>query len=136
MIKMTNYPVTLADGYKANFKLATFVYDFAVNGGAVGTLILDPDTIPAGFYVKQISMIVETTFTSGGAATVAFGSNANDDLIAPWAFGAFTANTALNTVPETSPKKTSAGGLRMTIAGAALTAGKAKILVELERLAA
>lgn len=132
----TNYPVKLADGEKAHRKTALFVYDFAVNAGAIGTLVLDPDTIPVGWYVTRINATVETALTSGGPATVALGANANGDLLAAAAFTTYAINTSVNTNPAVSPKQTVASGLRFTIAGAALTAGKVKFFVEMDKLAA
>lgn len=133
---MTNYPVTLADGYKANRKTLVFAYDFAVNGGAVGTVVLGPDTIPAGWYVTSLIAVGETDLASGGSATVALGANADGDLKAANAFTNYVADVAVNQSPTSSPKKTSASGLRFTVAGATLTGGKVKFFVEIEKLAA
>lgn len=133
---MTNYPVRLADGEKAHRKTALFVYDFAVNAGAIGTVVLGPDTIPVGWYVTRINAIVETTLVSGGSATVALGAVANGDLVAAAAYSGYVINTAVNAYPAVSPKKTVAGGLRFTIAGATITAGKVKFVAELDKLTA
>jgi hypothetical protein len=133
---MANYPVTLANGSKAESKLLLFVYDFAVNAGAIGNLVLGPDSIPVGWYVTDINAVVETALVSGGAATVALGAVANGDLVAAAAYTGYTVDTSVNYHPAASPKKTVAGGLRMTIAGATLTAGKVKFFVEIKKLAA
>lgn len=133
---MANPPVRLGYGEKVHRMTAVFNYDFAVDGGAVGTLVLGPDTIPAGFYVTGISAFVETALTSGGAATVALGGNANGDLVSAAGFAGYALDTSVNSYPAVSPKKTAAGGLRMTIAAAALTAGKVSFVVEMDKRAA
>ncbi len=133
---MANPPVRLGYGEKAHRTTAEFAYDFAVETGALGTYVLGPDTIPAGWYVTRVNAIVETTLVSGGSATVALGVNSNGDLVSAAAYGGYAIDTSVNSYPAVSPKKTSAGGLRMTIAGATLTAGKIKFVVEMDKLAA
>ncbi len=133
---MANPPVRLGYGEKAKVKVAEFAYDFAVDGGALGTVILGPDSIPVGWYVTRITALVEASLTSGGSATVALGAVANGDLVSAAAFGGYLINTAVTADVATSPKKTAAGGLRMTIAGATITAGKIKYIAEMVKLAA
>ncbi len=133
---MANPPVRLGYGEKAHRTTAVFNYDFAVDAGAIGTLVLGEDSIPAGWYVTRVNALVEASLTSGGSATVALGVNTNGDLVTAAAFGGFLINTSVNSYPAVSPKKTAAGGLRMTIAGATITAGKIKFVVEMDKLAA
>lgn len=133
---MANPPVRLGYGEKAHRTTAVFTYDFAVSGGSIGTLVLGPDTIPAGWFVTRVNAFVESTLTSGGAATVAYGVNANGDLVAAAGFAGYVVDTSVNSYPAVSPKKTTAGGLRLTIAGAALTGGKISFVVEMDKRAA
>ncbi len=133
---MANPPVRLGYGEKAHRTTAVFTWDFAVDGGAIGTLVLGPDTIPVGWYVTRINAFVETALTSAGAATVALGAVANGDLVAAAAFTDYALDTSVNRYPAVSPKQVTAAGLRFTIAAFALTAGKVSFVVELDKRAA
>lgn len=111
--------------------IAVFNYDFAVNGGAVGALVLAPDSIPTDAYVVDVKIVVQTAFTSGGAATIALGAVAAGDLRAAQTLAAGGWNAiGGKAVDDTGVVGGSGAGLIFTIAAAALTAGKAKILVK------
>jgi hypothetical protein len=114
-------------------------YDFAVLGGAVGSVnLLDCDgkaaTLPKGAIITMCIIDIITTFTSGGSATVALGSGvATNDLKAATAFGSYTAGllTGIQTgATSTAIKLTADGTMSATIAVAALTAGKCNVVVE------
>lgn len=137
----------LADDAVTNAKVAgpatkhlTFLYDFASDGGAIGSITLNDEngvaqSIPAGAIITNAYISVETAVTSDGSATVAFGIVGNTD-----AFKAATAKGTLagdyvvqgaNDLPLTDAVPTP---VVATIAVAALTAGKFRIFVEyLER---
>lgn len=114
---------------------AVGLYDFAVDGGAVGDITLRGDTIPNGAVITDALINVETVLTSGGAATVAIkvegaaDINAADAISgAPWSTagakrGDFTATTA-------PIKTTAARAIVATVGTAALTAGKFTVVVE------
>lgn len=112
-------------------------YDFAVNGGAVGTVNLkDPDgndaTLPISAIVTQVYIDEVTNVTSGGAATVSVGANTTTDLLAATAIASFSgiiAGVPVGTA-ATMVKLTAARTLTASIATAALTAGKLNIFVE------
>lgn len=120
--------------YMGQKKVARADYDFAVDGGAVSAITLRGDSIPSGAVIVDVLLHVETAVTSGGAATLAIGTEAATDMNAadavsgaPWSTtgakrGDFTATTA-------PVKTTAARGIVATIATAALTAGKFSVLV-------
>lgn len=115
-------------------ELKTWVgsYDFAVDGGAVGTLTLrsNDGQLPNGSVVMGGYAKVTTPLTSGGAGTAALQVEAANDTItaaavsgAPWSTAGrksvipvFTGATTLETTANRSPS--------MVIGTAALTAGK------------
>lgn len=137
----------LADDAVSNAKMnasatkhLTFLYDFDVDGGAIGSITLKDNNgvaqqIPAGAIVTNAYISVQTAVTSSGSATVAFGILGNTD-----AFKAATAKgtlvqdyvvAAANDLPITDAVPMD---VQATIATAALTAGKIRIFVEyLER---
>jgi hypothetical protein len=126
-----------AGDYMAGRKVAVALYDFATDGGAVSTITLRGDSIPSGAYVVDAYAVVETAFTSGGAATVAVttGETAADlnsaDAVsgAPWSTVGVKRLDAL-VGADKGIKTTAARTAQFTVATAALTAGKAKVVVE------
>lgn len=113
-------------------------YDFAVSGGAVGTInLLDESgkalTLPKNAIITSAMIDVVTTFTSGGSATIALTANSAADIKAATAVASFSAGI-MACIPvgsaATSIKLTADRNLAMAIAVAALTAGKAYVLVE------
>lgn len=105
-------------------------YDFAVHGGAVGTIPLRV-SLPTGAIVCNAFMRVRTALTSGGSAEVALGIQGAADLVAATAYGSAPwSSTGIKLmIPDfatvgdqfivaTTPKE-----LTMTVTVAALTAG-------------
>ena len=126
----------------SKIKVAVGEYDFAVDGGAVSTIVLRGGgaiggTIPTGSVIFEGYVDVLTPLTSGGAATIAAQTEAANDVltavaVASWtagiknvlpaiATGALTANTAVKT--------TAARSISIVIATAALTAGKFRVVL-------
>ena len=123
-------------------KTAIGEFDFAVDGGAVGTITLRAqptdatgNEIPAGSVITGGYIEVDTPFTSGGAATVSAGSEAAADLQAAAAVsGAPWSSTGRKSIVPagtgaTSVKTTAKRALTLTVAVAALTAGKGRVVV-------
>ena len=123
-------------------KTAVGEFDFAVDGGAIGTITLRSgpgDTmgseLPIGSVITGGYIEVDTPFTSGGAATVSAGSEGAADLQAAAAVSGAPWSTTgrKNIVPAgtgaTSVKTTAKRNLALTIATAALTAGKGRVVV-------
>lgn len=103
------------------------IYDFSTMGGAVGTLSLGK-SLPAGAIVTRLLTDVTTAMTSGGVATVAL-EVGTDVLKAATAFNDASL-TGLDAHTSGLPLKSALGGnLEFVIAGAALTAGKVRVLV-------
>ena len=99
-------------------------YDYAQLGGTAGAKTLSL-SLPKGAIVTQIWTDALTALTSGGLATVALSAGA-DALVAATAFD----DAALTDTDQhlSAPIKLAAGGqLTLTIATAALTAGKLRI---------
>lgn len=123
-------------------KTAVGEYDFAVDGGAVSTITLRAapgysvgNTIPSGSVIVGGYLEVDTALDSGGAATVAVNSEGAGDLVAAAAFdGAPWSTTGRkDLVPDftgsATVKTTAQRSLAITIAAAALTAGKFRVVV-------
>jgi hypothetical protein len=110
-------------------------YDFAVDGGAIGSIAITAQKIPANAIILGGVVEVDTALTSGGAATVAVQVEAANDTVnaaavsgAPWSttgrkstIPAFTGATTLKT--------TAARDISVVIATATLTAGVFDVFV-------
>jgi hypothetical protein len=122
------------------------IWDFAVNGGAVGTANLDV-LLPEGAIVTGGFIHVLTAVTTSASGTLSFGLNTNVDLLAATAAGSLTANAILPLLPSFTAAldgNAAAGGvaavtplrltaereLKATVATGALTAGKVAVYLE------
>jgi hypothetical protein len=126
-----------AGDYMGQRKVAVALYDFGTDGGAVSTITLRGDSIPSGAYIVEAFAVVETAFTSGGAATVAVttGESAADLNAADAVSGAPWSTVGVKRLDglvgaDKGIKTTAARTAQLVVAAAALTAGKAKIVVE------
>lgn len=113
-------------------------YDFAVDGGAIGTIVLrsDDGPIPNGSYITQAVVDVLTLFTTGSAATAALTVEAANDIVsativsgAPYsttglksAIPVGTGATMIKTSAQRSPS--------IVIATGTVTAGKLRLILE------
>ncbi len=114
------------------------VWDFAVQGGAVGTLNLKDDqgdeiVLPAGAIITGGMIDVLTAMDSaGGTGTIALGANTGVDLLA--AVDADTLSDLVAIVPvgtaATAVKLTAASNVKLDIGTEALTAGKIAVYLE------
>lgn len=108
------------------------VYDFAIDGGAIGDIPINA-TIPADATITYAFYEVITEPTSAGAATLSFGVDANDPagLKAPTAIGSYTVGYGDllpdNTAANFTTKTTSTRNIIMSIGAATLTAGKINV---------
>lgn len=112
-------------------KTAIFEYDFAVDGGVVGDIVMRGDGIPSGAIVQEVFFDVTTLFTGGGSCTVAAKLQSAADVQAaaavtgaPWSTTGVKNSSAL-TATSTKLKLTADRQLTLTVAVAAVTAGKA-----------
>lgn len=123
-----------AGGALGAAKPAVGLYDFAVDGGAVGDITLRGDKIPNGAVIVDALLHVDTVPTSAGAATIAVKSEAAADIQAaaaisgaPWSTaGAKRASLTATSAPI---KPTAERSIVATVGTAALTAGKFKVVV-------
>lgn len=128
-------------GFKnsGNTLVQEYLYDFAVDGGAVSTINLTAKTgyevLPVGAIVKSVHYHVITAMTSGGSATVSIGDTTSTArYLALTAFdnAAYAlAKVAVNAIG--APLLVVAandGKFGISIAVAALTAGKIQFFVE------
>lgn len=113
-------------------------YDFSISGGAIGTINLLDESgkaldMPKNAVITSAMIDVVTAFTSGGSATIALNANSAGDLKTATAVASYStgikACTPVGTA-ATAIKLTADRKLGMAIAVAALTAGKAYVLVE------
>jgi len=124
-----------ADQYGAGgLQVIKGTYDFAVDGGLVGTILLANSLIiPADFVVLGGIVAPITTLNGGGGATVAigFGNGAQvASLKAAAGFATYAAGTPLTLIPAWSSAYVVVAAdtkLSITVAVAALTAGKMAI---------
>lgn len=137
--------------FKNQLHVQEYVYDFSVDGGATGEIFLSSksgvDPIPTGAIILAVRMKVLTAFTSGGSATLAWGNDDDADgysgaaiavasLTAGSVFNGWDNAAALlwddtNDHPiEVNVADEDDGEVSVTIGTAAMTAGKAVIMVE------
>lgn len=130
-----NLKQPVAQGIDAGVvKICRADYDFAVDGGAAGTIALLGSTdIPANAIILGGALVIETALTSAGAATAALHVEGAGDLVvaalvsgAPWSS---TGNKDIipDATGSTAIKTTAARDVTLTIAVAALTAGKFQV---------
>lgn len=107
-------------------------YDFAVDGGAVGTIAITSGTpIPSGSVIVGGYVDITTALTSGGSATIAAQVNAANDIltavaVASWTTGRKNVLPAATTgalTASTAVKATADRNISIVIAVADLTAG-------------
>ena len=114
-------------------QVAEYEYDFAVDGGATGAHTLSSKTgkssLPSGAVVKQV-LIVGQTALAGSSASAKFGNSGSTALYKAQVTA--TLYTASAVFAYSTPFNANANNrdIVMTINGAALTAGKLKVLVE------
>jgi hypothetical protein len=108
-------------------------YDFAVDGGGVSTITLATNaTLPDNAVIIGGTINSTTACTSGGSATIAFGTSAGSSttsLLTATAYTSFTLDAKLNSAATFAApvKLTAAGSVTITIGTAALTAGVIEI---------
>lgn len=117
-----------------HLKVATYYYNFATDGGAVGTITLRGPVLPADAVVVGGRAIITTAFTSGGSATLTLGtaSGSSTNLLGSTAVASLTAGSK-----ALVPVMTAATDIVLTansspvavIGTAAMTAGALKLVV-------
>lgn len=120
------------EGLESFLRCATWEYDFAKDGGAIGNIVLRGDRLPAGAVVIGGKIHVNTAVTSATTPTLALAMEAATDILPATAKTALTLNAILDVVPNGAAQNcvlttTTGKGLTLTIAGAVLTAGRITI---------
>ena len=121
-------------------KTAIGEYDFAVDGGAIGTIVLrgsgaNGGSLPNGAVVEGGYIEIDTAFTTGTAATMAIQIEAANDLqTATVVSGAPYSTTGRKAIvpvftAATTIKTTAARSLTAVIATGTITAGKGRVVV-------
>ena len=126
-------------------QLLRFEYDFAKDGGAVGTIALRPDITPLalGMHITNMYVVQETLLTAAGA-TVTIGNTTDVDgffadivaLAAKKAFmvgevaGALLWDDTNDHAIMYSPAVANDFDLKLTVGTAPITAGKLSVYVE------
>jgi hypothetical protein len=122
-------------GLESNKKMAYAEYDFALDGGAIGDITLRGSVLPAGAFIVGGWVDIVTALTSGGAATAALKTVAAGDLLPATGKASFEASgkiglaTFINGGMLVGPT-TTATPIKLTVAAAALTAGKFVVAAE------
>jgi hypothetical protein len=112
-------------------------YDFAVDGGAISTIVLrsKDGPIPSGSYILSGVLDILTLFTTGTAATAALTVEAANDLVAATIVsGAPYSTTGLKSIipvgtGATAIKTTAARSPSIVIATGTVTAGKCRLVL-------
>jgi len=109
-------------------------YDFAEDAGAVGQL--DIFKAVEKCIIMDAIMVVKTTCTSGGAATVGAGKAADlAGIFAATAVGSLVADAVINMAARDASHVLAANdAIQMNIATAALTAGKIKFIFFVQKV--
>lgn len=103
-------------------------YDFAVDGGAVGDIVISAGTVPAGAYITSGFVEVDTAVTGAGASVAVNVEGAGDIVAAAAISGAPWSTTGRKSIipvgtGATSVKTTAARSVVATVSAAVLTAG-------------
>lgn len=117
------------------------IYDFSSQGGAISTINLknaEQDsnlTLPKGAIITNVLIYVQAAATSGGSATIAFGAASTVDLkaataVASYSLAAFLAGIPVGTAATAIAPLAADTIPTVTIATAALTAGKIYVYID------
>lgn len=116
------------------------VYDFAVNGGAEGAIAIGK--VPAGSRIRGGFMDVTAAVTGAGASVAVHVEAANDIQTAagivgaPWSSTGKKAITPKANTPESSSILTTVDrDVTVTISGAAVTAGRFVVYLDIQNVA-
>lgn len=135
---ITEHSTGIRPGGDARKQTALFDYNFSRDGGAIGTVLLRGPPLPDNAVISNAFIDVLVVPASGDSATIALGFLTTTDIQTAAAYsGAPYSSVAQADLSgpthETEGgfiKLTSARGLQMTIATAALTDGHFYVIVE------
>jgi len=113
--------------------IAKATFDLSEHGGAVGSIPIELE-LPAGAIIHRGFVDVVTAPTSGGSATIAlnFIGSGTQAILSATAIASVTGVLALtaNTTPVKVVSTTGKAKLNVTVATAALTAGKFNVYLQ------
>lgn len=113
--------------------IAKATFDFAEFGGAVGSIPLELE-LPSGAIIHRGFVDVDAAITSGGSATIALNmiGSGTQAILSATAIASVTGVVALtaNTTPVKISSTTGKAKLNVTVAVAALTAGKFDVYLQ------
>lgn len=118
----------------ASLNMHNFLYDFSVDGGAVGTISFK-NLLPKNAVVVRLYSDVQTVVTSGGSATIKIVAGSTD-LTTAQAFSTEYDDlgphllTLASSAVAIKPSSSASSELKLVIGTAALTAGKVRISIE------
>jgi hypothetical protein len=125
-----------------HYHVEEYVYDFAKDGGAIGQIVLSSKAgsaaLPVDACILRVHSVVHTALTSGGSATVSVGdvgSSARYLALTAFDNAQFDVDVpkALSTGLPNHVATAAEGQFAISIAAAALTAGKISFFVEYVR---
>lgn len=130
-------------GYPKNeAQILFYEYDFAKDGGAIGSISLREriNAIKEGVIIDRMEIRVKTALASGGAATVTLGNTSDVDGYVTNFFGVAAANAVIDSrqnagalLPADDVYRIGAAAnlqdLILEVGVAALTAGKLEIMI-------
>lgn len=130
-------------GYAGRVKVARADYEFALDGGAIGTIALRGDTIPNGAVLLDAFVSVTTGFTPTTTTMVALTVQSAGDLRAAALTNAAPADLSTTGVKRLLVDYSDASLVQLTadrsislvIAAGAVTAGKCSVVVQYLELA-
>ena len=119
--------------FRNEIHVAEYEYDYSVDGGATGVYVLSSKdnkaSLPLGAVVKEVQVIGQTAL-AGSGASAKIGHASNDALYKAQVTATLYNASACFSYSTPFQAKGNNRDVRMTVAGAALTAGKLKVLVE------
>jgi hypothetical protein len=122
------------NGLIAADRAAYFEWDFSRDGGAVGDIALRGDRLPAGVIITGGKIHVNTAVTGGAGAVLSLAVGLSE-LLPDTAVADLTLDAILDVVPNNAAANcilvaTTGTGVTLTIAGAAMTAGKITLALQ------
>ena len=114
-------------------QVAEYEYDFAVDGGATGTFNLSAKAnkapLPAGAVVVDHFVVVQTALVGSGASAKIGTTDDDDEYLVLIPAPAAGISDAYNGAPVLLPADGDGSDVLMALSGAALTAGKLKVII-------
>jgi hypothetical protein len=113
--------------------VAEYEYDFAVDGGATGVKVLSAKPnkakLPLGAIVVGHQVLIQTALAGVGASAKIGVEGDDDKYLVNTAVSGLGAGLKTSSATAFYADEANEGDVRITIASAALTAGKLKVLV-------